>query len=249
MGDKYDCINTHRTLGEMAIVEDHATCGMRAKLQDRGKPAMFVGATHEHTRDTYRFNRIIMSRNIVWTGKSYGEYYNIYPPQLPALQTRIILDKPTDGSLEAQEVAAPPGLSDAVDNGDHIDSLSDEEEDDFIADENVIIKLKKCVNFKPTPPPRVVKPLVHNEAEPERVPWAVELVNILYPMPGMMASGHLLMVEKVDSIVNAFDNVKPIKYKDMFEVPLTFEQKWNHPFPWQRQHWGAAILLELAKMK
>jgi hypothetical protein len=48
MGDKYDCINTHRTLGEMAIVEDHATCGMRAKLQYCGKPAMFVGTTHEH---------------------------------------------------------------------------------------------------------------------------------------------------------------------------------------------------------
>jgi Reverse transcriptase (RNA-dependent DNA polymerase) len=64
-----------------------------------------------------------------------------------------------------------------------------------------------------------------------------------------MASGHSLMVEKVDSIVHAFDNVKPIKYKDMFEVPLTFEQAWNHPCPWQRQRWRAAILLELAKMK
>jgi hypothetical protein len=70
MGTKYDCINTLHTFSEMAIVEDHATCGMRAKLRDRGKPAMFVGTTHEHTRDTYRFlrvttNRIIMSRNIV----------------------------------------------------------------------------------------------------------------------------------------------------------------------------------------
>jgi hypothetical protein len=126
----------------MAIIEDHATHGMRAKLQDRGKPAMFVGTTHEHTRDTYRFlsvrtNLIIMSRNVVWTGKSYGEYYNINPPQLPALPTRILLDKPTDGPVEAQDVAAPPGLSDAVEDDNRIDSLSAEEEDDFMADKKV----------------------------------------------------------------------------------------------------------------
>jgi low affinity Fe/Cu permease len=35
----------------------------------------------------------------------------------------------------------------------------------------------------------------------------------------------------------------------MFEVPLTFEQAWNHPCPWQCQCWRAAILWELAKMK
>jgi hypothetical protein len=75
------------------------------------------------------------------------------------------------------------------------------------------------------------------------------MVIILYPMPGTLVSGHLLMVEKFDSIVHAFDNVVPIKYKDMFEVPITFEQAWNHPCPWQHRRWRAAILLELAKMK
>jgi hypothetical protein len=106
MGEKYDRINTLHTFGEMAIVEDHATRGMRAKLQDRGKPAMFVGTTHEHTRDTYRFlsvntSRIIMSRNVVWTGRSYGEYYNINPPQMPAIPTRLLLNKQPDGLVEA----------------------------------------------------------------------------------------------------------------------------------------------------
>jgi hypothetical protein len=129
------------------------------------------------------------------------------------------------------------------------DSLSDEEEDYFMADKKDIIKLKKCVVFTPNSPPRVLKPLIQNEAEPGRVPWAVELVNILYLMPGTAVFGHLLLVEKVDSIAHAFDNVEPIKYKDMFEVPLTFEQAWNHPCPWQHQHWRAAILLEPAKMK
>jgi hypothetical protein len=68
-------------------------------------------------------------------------------------------------------------------------------------------------------------------------------------MPGTMVAGHLLVAEMVASIVHAFDNVKPIKYKDMFDIPLTFEQAWNHPCLWQCQRWRAAILLELAKMK
>jgi hypothetical protein len=68
------------TFGELAIVEDHPTHGMRAKLQDRGHPVMFVVTTHEHTRDTYRFlsvitNRIITSCDIIWTGESYVEMF------------------------------------------------------------------------------------------------------------------------------------------------------------------------------
>jgi hypothetical protein len=78
-GAKYNHIDTLHTFDEMAIVEDHPTRSMHAKLQDRGHPAMFVGTTHEHTRDTYRFlsvitSQIITSRDVIWTGKSYGEY-------------------------------------------------------------------------------------------------------------------------------------------------------------------------------
>jgi hypothetical protein len=70
MGAKYDHIDTLHTFGEMAIAEDHPTHGMRAKLQDRGCPIMFVGTTHEHTHDTYRFlsvitNRIITNNDII----------------------------------------------------------------------------------------------------------------------------------------------------------------------------------------
>jgi hypothetical protein len=49
MGAKYDCIGTLHTFGEMAIVEDHPTHSMHAKLQDHSRPVMFVGTTQEHT--------------------------------------------------------------------------------------------------------------------------------------------------------------------------------------------------------
>jgi hypothetical protein len=95
MGHKFDCIDTLHAFGEMAFVEDHPSRGMRSKLQDRGKPALSIGTTHEHTRDMYRFlnlqtNRIILSRDVIWLKQSYGEFYNISPPTMPAIQTRIL---------------------------------------------------------------------------------------------------------------------------------------------------------------
>jgi hypothetical protein len=69
-------------------------------------------------------------------------------------------------------------------------------------------------------------------------------------MPVTKVSAPSLVANTVNkSIVHEFDNVEPIKYKDMFEVPLTFEQAWNHPCPWQCQRWRTAILLDLAKMQ
>jgi Reverse transcriptase (RNA-dependent DNA polymerase) len=68
-------------------------------------------------------------------------------------------------------------------------------------------------------------------------------------MPTVEAFGYLFVVDAVDDVVKAFDNIEPIKYKDMFDVPLTFEQAWNHPCPWQCSCWRTAILLELAKMR
>jgi hypothetical protein len=264
MGVKYDFMDTLHTFGEMAIIKDHTTRGMRSKLQDRGRPVMFLGTTHENTRDTYRFlsvitNRILMSCDIIWTGKSYGEYYNINPPQLPALPTRILLDKPADGPIEAKEVPVSPSISDVVEEEDLVDSLCDEDGNDFFAEKKSIIKLKKFIPII-LPTPTVVKPVIPNGIEPGRVFTPIELVNILFPMPTSEVSGYSLVgessevsgslvVESVDDGVLAYDYIEPIKYKDMSDGPLTFEQAWNHPCLWQRQRRRAAILFELAKMR
>jgi hypothetical protein len=213
---KYDQIDTLHTFGEMAIVEHHPTCCMRSMLQDHGQPAMFVCITHEHTCDTYCFlsvisNRILMSRDVVWTGTSYGEYCNINPPQLPALPTRILLDKPTDVPMEALEVTVPPGISDVVDKGNLVDSFSDEAEEDFLAEKKVLTKLKKFISTI-LPTPTVKTPVVPNGTEPGRALTPVELVNILFPMPTVEAFGYLFVVDAVDDVVIAYDNIEPIKY-------------------------------------
>jgi hypothetical protein len=44
-----------------------------------------------------------MSRNVVWLKKSYGEFFNIPPADLPAIDTRLVVEKPTDGAIETHE--------------------------------------------------------------------------------------------------------------------------------------------------
>jgi hypothetical protein len=42
----------------MAIVEDYQSHGMRSELNNRGRPAMFLGVQPHHAWDTYRFLQI-----------------------------------------------------------------------------------------------------------------------------------------------------------------------------------------------
>jgi hypothetical protein len=46
-----------------------------------------------------------------------------------------------------------------------------------------------------------------------------------------------------------YSKVDPSTYKDIFTVPTTFEEAWNHPCPFQRERWRAGILKEMKKME
>ena len=71
-----------RTWGEMGIVANHQNKKIRAKLADRGRPMMFVGYAEDHAGDVYRMwnpatKKIVLSRDIQWLNKSYGEWKGI----------------------------------------------------------------------------------------------------------------------------------------------------------------------------
>jgi hypothetical protein len=46
-----------------------------------------------------------------------------------------------------------------------------------------------------------------------------------------------------------YSKVDPSTYKDIFTVPTTFEEAWNHPCPFHRERWRAGILKEMKKME
>ena len=74
-----------QTFGEIGIMTNHKnkkTCG---KLEDRGKPCLFLGYSESHAGGMCRMlnlrtNKVVHSWDIIWLGKSYEKYYNIKKP-------------------------------------------------------------------------------------------------------------------------------------------------------------------------
>ena len=44
------------------------------------------------------------------------------------------------------------------------------------------------------------------------------------------------------------EKMDPTRFKYLFTNPTSFEAAWNHPEPFQRKKWRAAIIKELTKM-
>jgi hypothetical protein len=106
-GDQYNWVYSLRTFGEMAVLLDNATAN-QDKLTDRGRVCMFVGYSDEHPRHTYRFvnlhtNRIVLSRDVKWLNKMWGEYQKIKQENV------INIDHDDGYELEEQAFTEDPG--------------------------------------------------------------------------------------------------------------------------------------------
>jgi hypothetical protein len=98
--------------------------------------------------------------------------------------------------FEACEVPAPPGILDAVDEEDFVETLSDGDEDDFVAEKKVLIRLKE---FLPDviPPHSFANKATPSRIEPGRVPVPA-LVSVLAPYPSIIDFGYGL--QAVDTV-------------------------------------------------
>ena len=71
-----------RVFGEMCVVADTDNKVGRTKIDPRGKISLFVGYSTQHAGDVYRLlnpktSRVIHSRDVKWTGKTWAEFYKI----------------------------------------------------------------------------------------------------------------------------------------------------------------------------
>ena len=71
-----------RGFGEMCVVADTDNKVGRTKIDQRGKLSLFVGYSTQHEGDVYRLlnpkaSRVIHSRDVKWTGKTWAEFYKI----------------------------------------------------------------------------------------------------------------------------------------------------------------------------
>ena len=81
-GKNPEWTNFLRTFGEMAIVHDGTLDKIKGKLTNRGMPCIFIGYPEDHAPNVYQFLKLdtesmILSRNVIWLNKSYGEYNNL----------------------------------------------------------------------------------------------------------------------------------------------------------------------------
>jgi hypothetical protein len=65
--------------GDIAIVEYNQTRKIRVKLADRGRPCLYLGIAADHSTQVHLFlnldtNHIILSRDLIWLNKSYGDW-------------------------------------------------------------------------------------------------------------------------------------------------------------------------------
>ena len=71
-----------RVFGEMCVVADTDNKVERTKIDPRGKISLFVRYSTQHAGDVYRLlnpktSRVIHSRDVKWTGKTWAELYKI----------------------------------------------------------------------------------------------------------------------------------------------------------------------------
>jgi Zinc knuckle len=86
-GKPYPNLDTMRTFGELAIVEDNKNRKIRAKLKNRGLICMYMGRARYHTSDVYRFlnlstHKILMSRDVTWLHKFYDQFSTENPEKV-----------------------------------------------------------------------------------------------------------------------------------------------------------------------
>ena len=117
-GENPPWVKSMRTFGEIAILQIGGTTNkVKAKLDNRGIPAMFVDYPVDHASDVYVFmklsnRQIVLSRNYTWLNKLYGEYKGIKQVQV----TRYLDWDENEEEAEEQE--------------DPLEAENEEEEDD-----------------------------------------------------------------------------------------------------------------------
>jgi hypothetical protein len=82
-GTNPNWVKNLRTFGEIGIVYTKPT-KIRNKLENRGSPCICIGYPEDHTSDVFKFYNpktytVVLSRNIYWLNKSYGEFYKVNP--------------------------------------------------------------------------------------------------------------------------------------------------------------------------
>jgi Reverse transcriptase (RNA-dependent DNA polymerase) len=237
-------IHNLKIFGEIGVVENGANRKMRAKLEDRGRPCMYLGRAQNHSSDTFRFlnlstNKIIISRNVVWLNKVYGEWKGLTSTNLTSV-THLELDNEETEDDEDYEMVQSPGR-DGIEN-----EMPRTPRTNNTKVQREMRKLGGCF-FNP-------EATMYGENQHVIPTTTVEVddttaTSELTPDTGTLLMDRRSLLPEFALLSMDYDQVPPTQYKDMFVAPQSFEEAWNHKCNWQRPRWQSAAIKEIDKME
>ena len=266
-----------RQFGEMAVVKALGQ-DIKSKLTPRGRLAIYLGRAESHAPDCHRFlavdtKRVILSRDVMWLGKTYGKW------KTGVDLAEAIASVPDDDDDENQPINndnddGPPD-DENEENNEEENNENDNEEtggtapthgyqtrrrglDDQVAQE-MTDRVRRELGSHNNPGLRElpVSDITSDEdpnpqsgresARSVMEDWNPEY-SFASSVPDFAFSATNEKEEEDDLPTINGEKIQPSRFKDVFTCPKTFRQAWDHPDPWQRERWRAAIRKEFLKM-
>jgi len=261
--------------GEMAVKKTGIKS--QGKLRNKGTTMMYCGRANNHGEDVHRFlnlktNRIIITRDVQWLKKVYGDWKGLKKPNEMISENVEVNIVPMDDDSEEDdhepgEVEAPVPPAQAppeaprvaarpinIKNAQtpvrrEIRKLSTGQEAPKIYGDLTTRTTRRSI--------RVADAVEEEGSEPDEEPPDNDAESVASEGAGP-EEGHVVFEVCTEYGLHArpsvmskeeLEKLDPSRYKDVFENPRTFDEAWNHPCPFQRRLWREAILKELKKME
>ena len=249
-----------KQFGEMGVVR--TTKKIKGKLENRGLPVMYLGRARNHAGDTHRLlnlqtELLIISRDVIWLDKVYGEYkktkvsvawdtFSVLPkiskedgPPQP-LQPEEPPQEPQPEAPPQGQPEPPPNPPPVQENTSRIGTRSrgrSQIDTSQVTGPKVLRELKKLSTWNDGPETTAEQ---SESVENDRVSCAIQfaMMDKVEVEPKKETFNYAMKVQEVD----------PTKFKDIYENPKSFDEAWNHKDPFQRERWREAIMKEFSKM-
>ena len=224
-----------RVSGEMCVVADTDNKVGRTKIDRRGMISLFVGYSTQHTGDVYRLlnpktSRVIHSRDVKWTGKTWAEFYKIK-----------LIDR-ASGYVDPDEDLQ---LEEDEDQDEHEEEIEPEE------DEPEVIQVGQSQAEEPTETPVGVasgEPVASRTRSQTTAsePVAARTRQALGSSPEMSAFADVMD----DKTLNEWFHEIAFVTSTMSDPDeaQSFQEAWWEPDLISREKWREAIPLEFKKM-
>ena len=239
---------------------------IKSKSKNKGMTVMYLGKSIDHGPDVHRFfslatKKVVESRDVMaWLNKVYGDWKGLAKPGPEGV---ITVTKPDPGpDTVKEETKSDPVVVKKQEPGggrapfmEPLPRMTRELkglQSDFLGDSgDVVTRLRNLQSGRERGDlAPIVETVEENEDTPSSNEAASPMIERLFddfvPEFAFMASD---WKKKKHYTIDELNRMPPELRKDLLEKPTTFEEAYNHPCPWQREHWRKAIQSEFLSMK